>query len=71
MVDKTVFIGSILRNFPNLRTYFYTFELNNNLEYGKFERSRNSTLEDYCGGDEVLIEKLVRILNYYISRSQE
>lgn len=69
MVDKTNLVGDILQKFPNLRTYFYTFELDNRLEYGGFERARGLTLEEYCGAQ--LSEKLVRILNYYISRSQE
>jgi len=36
MVDKTNTIEEILQKFPYLLTFFYTFELNNDIEYGKF-----------------------------------
>jgi len=36
MVDKTNTIEEILQKFPYLLTFFYTFELNNGIEYGKF-----------------------------------
>ena len=67
MVDKTSIIDEILQKFPYLITYFYTFELNNGIEYGKFQRSRTSTLEEYAGE---LAQSIIRILNYYISRKQ-
>ena len=68
MVEKENTIDKILQKFPFLITYFYTFELDNGLEYGKFERSRTSTIEEYAGE---LTPNIIRILNYYISRSQE
>ena len=36
MIDKTNTIDEILQKFPYLITYFYTFELDNGIEYGKF-----------------------------------
>ena len=68
MVDKENIIGEILQKFPFLITYFYTFELDNGIEYGKFERSRASTIEEYAGD---LTPNIIRILNYYISRNQD
>lgn len=67
MVDKTNTIDEILQKFPYLTTYLYTFELDNGIEYGKFQRSRASTLEEYAGE---LAQDVIRILNYYISRKQ-
>ena len=67
MVDSSSTIEEILQNFPKTLTYFYTFELNNGIEYGKFQRSRTSTLEEYAGE---LAPDIIRILNYYISRDQ-
>ena len=68
MVDKTNTIEEILQKFPYLITYFYTFELNNGIEYGKFQRSRTSTIEEYASSNSA---QLIRILNYYISRNQD
>ena len=59
MIDKTVFIGSILRNFPNLRTYFYTFEVNNNLEEATFLKFISKSLF------MLIVTRLFFVMNIY------
>lgn len=60
-VDK---VQEILQKFPYLITYINTYEAR---IYRFMDRSKD--IYTYCGGEQEEVEKLLQLLNYYISRN--